>query len=214
LKQQDLINRLRDELTHVVAQTDGNSAMGLTDHNKISENLICGLMREILGFRGLRNLNATEHANYPAIDLADFGARIAVQVTATATLPKIKGTITKFLKHGLQGSFDRLIMYVLSRKQDSYSQGAIEKVAGPQLSFDGKRDILDFRDLLEKRSILILRDLLRRYVSLKLTTAAYRAVLQKRTSIRPRDRPKERPLISCSSFFRKHSISPTSYRSS
>lgn len=90
MKQQDLINRLRDELTPVIAQTEGNSAMGLTDHNKIAENLTCGLMREILGFRGLRNLNATEHANYPAIDLADFGARIAVQVTATATLAKIK----------------------------------------------------------------------------------------------------------------------------
>ena len=83
MKQQDLINRLRDELTHVVAQTEGNSAMGLTDHNKIAENLICGLIREILGLRGLRNLNATEQANYPAIDLADFGARTAVQVTAT-----------------------------------------------------------------------------------------------------------------------------------
>src|SRR5207248_5185462 len=131
-------------------QTEGNSAMGLTDHNKIAENLICGVMREILGFRGLRNLNATEHANYPAIDLADFGARIAVQVTATATLAKIKGTIGKFLKHGLQASFDRLVVYILARKQDSYSQGSIDKVARPTLAFDGKADILDFRDLLEK----------------------------------------------------------------
>jgi hypothetical protein len=84
LKQQELINRLRDELTHVVAQTEGNAVMGLTDHNKIAENLICGLTREILGFRGIRNLNASEHANYPAIDLADFGARIAVQVSLAA----------------------------------------------------------------------------------------------------------------------------------
>ena len=124
--------------------------MGLTDHNRIAENLICGLMREILSFRGLRNLNATEHANYPAIDLADFAARIAVQVTATTSLPKIKGTIGKFLKHGLYESFDRLVVYVLARKQDSYSQGAIDKAATQKLSFDGKRDILDFRDLLEK----------------------------------------------------------------
>jgi hypothetical protein len=151
LKQQDLINRLRDELTHIVTQTEGNSAMGLTDHNKIAENLICGLMREILDIRGLRNLNTTEHANYPAIDLADFGARIAVQVTATATLAKIKGTIGKFLKHGLQGSFDRLVVYVLARKQDSYSQQAIDKAAAnARLSFDGNRDILDFRDLLAR----------------------------------------------------------------
>jgi SMEK domain len=144
------MNRLRDELTHVVAQTEGNSAMGLTDHNKIAENLICGLMREILGFRGLRNLNATERANYPAIDLADFGTRVAVQVTATATLPKIKGTIGKFIKHGLRASFDRLVVYILARKQDSYSQAAIDRVARPRLTFDSREDILDFRDLLEK----------------------------------------------------------------
>ena len=46
MKQQDLINRLRDELTHIVAQTEGNSAMGLTDHNKIAENLVCGIARQ------------------------------------------------------------------------------------------------------------------------------------------------------------------------
>lgn len=70
--------------------------MGLTDHNKIAENLICGLMREILDLRGLKNLNATERANFPAIDLADMGARVAVQVTATATLQRVKNTIKNF----------------------------------------------------------------------------------------------------------------------
>jgi hypothetical protein len=150
LKQQDLINRLRDELAHIVAQTEGNSAMGLTDHNKISENLICGLMREILHLAGLKNLNATERANYPAIDLADIGAKIAVQVTATATLQRVKSAISKFLKHGLDRSFDRLIVYVLARKQGSYRQDSIDKAAGRRLSFDGKKDILDYTDLLER----------------------------------------------------------------
>ena len=117
MKQQDLINRLRDELAHIVAQTDGNSAMGLTDHNKIAENLICGLMREILGLVGLKNLNATQRANYPAIDLADIEAKVAVQVTATATLQRVKSAISKFVDHGLDRSFNRLIVYVLSRKQ-------------------------------------------------------------------------------------------------
>lgn len=91
--------------------------MGLTDHNTIAEDLICGLMREVLGFRELRNLNATERANFPAIDLADFGAKISVQVTGTASLSKIKGTLGKFVKHSLPCSFDRVIVYILSRKQ-------------------------------------------------------------------------------------------------
>ncbi len=149
LKQQDLINRLRDELAHIVAQTDGNAAMGLTDHNRIAEDLVCGLMREILGYRGLSNLNATERKSFPAIDLADFHERIAVQVTASSDLKKVKTTIGKFLKHGLDASFDRLILYVLGRKQGSYSQAAIAKAAAERLSFDGVSDILDFTDLLE-----------------------------------------------------------------
>ncbi len=124
--------------------------MGLTDHNKIAENLICGLMREILDLRGLKNLNATERANFPAIDLADIGARVAVQVTATATLQRVKSAIKKFLDHSLDRSFDRLIVYVLARKQNSYGQESIDKLAGRRVSFDGKNDILDYTDLLEK----------------------------------------------------------------
>lgn len=53
-----------------MAQAESSSSRNLSTDPR--------LMREILGFRGIRNLNGTEHANYPAIDLADFGARIAV----------------------------------------------------------------------------------------------------------------------------------------
>lgn len=148
MKQQDLINRIRDELAHIVAQTDANAAMGLTDHNKIAEDLICGLMREILGLRELRNLNSTERDSYPAIDLADFGRRTAIQVTASTNLEKIKTTISMFLKHGLDKAFDRLIVYVLTRKQRSYSQKSIDSAAGGRLSFNAKADILDSRDIL------------------------------------------------------------------
>lgn len=130
--------------------------MGLTDHNKIAENLVCGLMREILLLPGLKNLNASERANYPAIDLADTDARVAVQVTATATLQKVKDSISKFLEHRLDQSFNRLIVYVLSRKPGSWRQKSthrqesIEQITGTRFSFDSKRDILDYTDLLER----------------------------------------------------------------
>lgn len=150
MKQQDLINRLRDELAQIVTQTEGNAAMNLTDHNKIAESLICGLMREILDLRGLKNINAAQKDNYPAIDLADFERRTAVQVTATASLHKVKGTIGKFLKHELDASFDRLIVYVLTRKQNSYSQDSLGSASGQRLAFDGKEDILDYSDLLAR----------------------------------------------------------------
>ena len=150
VKQQDLINRLRDELATIVLQVEGGTAAGLTDQNKIAENLVCGLMRELLGLPGLRNLNAISRANYPAIDLADFDGKVAVQVTATPTLAKVKGTVRKFLECDLDRSFSRLVVYVLTRKQESYSQSAVAKITGDRLAFDCATDILDFRDLLER----------------------------------------------------------------
>ena len=150
VKQQDLINRLRDDLATIVLQIEGGTAAGLTDQNKIAENLVCGLMRELLGLPGLRNLNAASRANYPAIDLADFDEKLAVQVTATPTLAKVKDTVRKFLEGDLDRSFSRLVIYVLTRKQGSYSQSAVAKIAGDRLAFDCDTDILDFRDLLER----------------------------------------------------------------
>lgn len=150
MKQQELINRLRDELAKIVVQIEGGTAAGLTDQNKIAENLICGLLREILALPHLSNLNAVKRANYPAIDLADIEKRVAVQVTATPTLQKVKDTLRKFLDNDMDRSFTRLIIYVITRKQDSYSQTAIAKITGQRIGFDCKADILDFRDLLER----------------------------------------------------------------
>lgn len=150
MKQQDLINRLRDELAHVVVQIEGGTAAGLTDQNRIAENLICGLLREIIALPGLKNLNAVQRANYPAIDLADVERKVAVQVTSTPTLQKVKNTVSKFIENNLDQSFTRLIVYVLTRKQDSYSQSALAKITGQRLAFDCKTDILDFRDVLER----------------------------------------------------------------
>ncbi|MEW8192557.1 MAG: SMEK domain-containing protein, partial [Candidatus Thiodiazotropha sp.] len=128
MKHQNLLNELRDALSQFAHQIETAGAMQLYDINKISEDLICGLMRELFDLPNLKNLNAEKKKNYPGIDLADDTARVAIQVTATSGIEKIKGTLETFISHDLHNEYDRLIVYILGRKQASYSQVAIDKI--------------------------------------------------------------------------------------
>ncbi|WP_145986681.1 SMEK domain-containing protein [Methylocaldum marinum] len=149
MKHLDLINEFQTLLTQLRHEVESASAMQLYDTHKIAEQVICGVMRELYGFAGLRNLNA-EQGNFPGIDLADDTGRIAVQVTATADLSKIKDTLKTFLKHGLHKRYDRLIVYILTAKQDRYSQSAIDAVTNGNFSFSADTDVVDYRDLSQR----------------------------------------------------------------
>ena len=121
--------------------------MGHLDINRICEDVFCGVFKELYGFKNLRNLNDEERQNYPGIDLADDEARVAIQVTSAKSLKKIKDSITTTIQHGLHEDYDRIIIYILTRKQRSYSQRSIAKVCDGNLSFDSSSDIVDFTDL-------------------------------------------------------------------
>lgn len=134
-------------MSQLSTQVEAASSMQLYDIHKVSENLILGVLRELYGWRHLRNLNATERANFPGIDLADDAAGVAIQVTATPTLDKIKSTIETFLAHGLDKKYQRVVVYVLGRKQTTYSQDAIDRAAKGKFKLDTANDILDHRDV-------------------------------------------------------------------
>lgn len=134
-------------MSQLATQVEAASAMQMYDINKVSENLVLGVLRELYGWRHLRNLNSTERANFPGIDLADDVAGVAVQVTATSTLDKIRSTIETFLAHGLDKKYKRVVIYVLGRKQASYSQDSIDRAAKGQFKLDASNDILDHRDV-------------------------------------------------------------------
>lgn len=150
MKQQDLINELRTALSELVLNIEGAGAMQMYDLHRLAENVVLGLFREIVDLRDIRNLNATEGKDFPAIDLADDNKRFAVQVTATPSLEKVKDTLSTFLEHNLSSSYSRLVIYVLTRKQNSYSQFAIDTIIQDRIDFKCDRDIWDFRDLLAK----------------------------------------------------------------
>ena len=137
-------------MSQLVTEVESSSAMGHFDIHKVSEGLVLGVLRELYGWTKLRNLNAEEQVNFPGIDLADDEAGVAVQVTGTSTLEKVQGTVKTFLAHGLDKRYQRVIVYVLTRKQASYSQDAIDRVASGRIFITASNDILDMRDVCAK----------------------------------------------------------------
>ena len=149
MKHLELTNRLNEGLAKHSLEMEAAAAAQHFDAAKVSENLVAGLLKTLLGLKGIRNLNVEERANFPGLDLIDDVARVGVQVTATTTLNKVKETIKTCKKHRIDSRVDRLIVYVLTRRQDTYSQSAIDKI-GAAFEFNTKNDIMDFRDLAKK----------------------------------------------------------------
>jgi SMEK domain len=145
-KAQDRINEL---MSIFVSQVKGATAMGRTDINRVSETLLIPLFSEIFGYKKLGNLNFSERSNFPGIDLADDGARVAFQITSTSTSEKVKDTLQQFVDHQLFKRYDRLIVYILTDKQKSYPAYTLRQIVGNNFSFNPERDVLDYRDLLK-----------------------------------------------------------------
>ena len=142
----NLSNRFREEITKLVMEIKASVETGHFDINKICEDVVCGLFRKLYGFENIRNLNSGERRNFPALDLADDNARVAVQVTSDNSLKKIKETLKKIINHNLDEKYDRVIFYILTEKQKSYSEKEIDLICGNKIAFNVHKDILDYRD--------------------------------------------------------------------
>jgi hypothetical protein len=139
-------NRIRELMGLFVNQVE--LAKDRTDINIVSETVLLPLFSEVYGYDSLENLNYTQGENYPGIDLGDKTARVAFQVTATANSEKVKRTLRKFVEYRLYEQYDRLIIYILTRKQESYSGKGYQDIIQDRFNFDKGSDILDARDIL------------------------------------------------------------------
>ncbi len=124
-------------------------ALNRTDINRVCEVILMPLLSICYGFENLRNLNSAEYFNYPGVDLGDSVARVAIQVTSTANSTKVKNTLTKFVKNELNKQYGRLIIYILSEKQRSYTGKGFDEIIQGRFEFNKHRDIIDFSDLLK-----------------------------------------------------------------
>ncbi|MCL5998005.1 MAG: SMEK domain-containing protein [Chloroflexi bacterium] len=124
--------------------------MQRTDINKVSENILIPIFSEVYGYRNLRNLNYSESENHPSVDLGDDVARVSIQVTSTSTSLKIKETLKGFIEHELYRKYDRVIVYILTEKQKTYSANIFNDITQGKVVFDVDKDIFDYRDLLRE----------------------------------------------------------------
>ncbi len=95
-------------------QAKAYSASGKTDFNKVSEDVLVPLFRQIFNFSDLKNLNSTVKKDFPAIDLADDEAKIAFQITATSDSQKIKDTLKTFVEKELYKKYPRVVFYIIT----------------------------------------------------------------------------------------------------
>jgi tetratricopeptide (TPR) repeat protein len=150
----DVDNEIAVQFAYFVAEVKAFGAMDRRDINRVAQNVLVPIFNEIYGYSQLRNLDVGTGGNFPGIDLADDAARVAVQVTSTPTLEKVKHTLEQFLQDrpefepALANRYDRVIIYILTEKQKSYSQQSIDSVLARRFSFDASRDIWDSTDLL------------------------------------------------------------------
>lgn len=136
-------------LSQFYAQVQTAGALGLTDINQVAEDVLIPIFKEVYGWQDLENLNVSERPNFPAVDLADERARVAIQVTATPSSAKVKDTLSKFVEHDLHERFDHLIVYVITEKQSTYSGRGFDEIVQGRFQFDKDRDIRDYTDLIE-----------------------------------------------------------------
>ena len=150
----EIDNEIAIQFTYFVTAVKSFKAMDRTDINRVAQNILVPIFREIYGYSQLRNLDVGTSGNFPGIDLADDAARVAFQVTSTPDLEKVKHTLNQFLRGRPEFQppfakrYDRLIVYILTEKQKTYSQSSIDSVLQGRFSFDASKDIWDYMTLL------------------------------------------------------------------
>lgn len=146
-------NELRNVVCRIICQVNLATKQGRLDVNLSLEDALIPVLKEVFNLPRLINLNAKQK-NFPGIDLGDEYDRVAFQVTSTSGLDKIKKTLNVFIEHGFESNFDELFILILSEKQKSYSQDAIDKIVQGKFEFEAKNQIIDLSDVLAKTKSL------------------------------------------------------------
>ena len=110
------ISQLLSRFTEQVKILNSNGEFSINIH---AENILINILNTIYTCN-LKNVNYEENKIYPSIDLRDYDKRIAIQVTSTSNLDKIKHTLSEFVSNELYKDFDTLYIYIITEKQKKY----------------------------------------------------------------------------------------------
>ena len=107
-----LTSLLEHQLGTLVSSVEIAIRNNLSSSNVVAETTLAGLLNLVYGWN-LVNANAISQ-NYPGVDLIDKDRNIAVQVTSTRSVEKVRHTLTEVAKLGV--TFDRLIILVITNQ--------------------------------------------------------------------------------------------------
>lgn len=117
--------------------------------NFLSENILIPIFKEVFGFKNLVNLN-NEQNNIEGIDLGDSNAKVSFQITSSSDNEKVKHTLRQFVKGEHHRTYNTLFIYILTEKQNSYSDREYPTIINNAFNFNKDHHILDYRDLMKK----------------------------------------------------------------
>jgi hypothetical protein len=103
---QEQINKITSLVAALQHYVNAKTDMGLNDVSASIEVLVAQVLRETEDLN-LKNQNVVK-VNFPAIDLADDQAGVAVQVTSNVSTEKWQETVAKFKKHKLNKKYNSL----------------------------------------------------------------------------------------------------------
>ncbi len=140
-------NEIALKFSHFVTSVKAFNAMDRTDINRVAQNILVPIFAGTYGYSELRNLDIGSAGNFPGIDLADDTAQVTIQVTATPGLEKVKHTLEQFLLDReefdppLVKRYNRVIVYILTERQRTYSQTSIDELLAGRFAFDASEDL-------------------------------------------------------------------------
>jgi hypothetical protein len=140
----NLLEKISEKIAILKQEINQSGILGITNIHKHCENLVKHLLNGTYGYN-LINLNAGV-SNFPGLDLGDEKIGIAYQVTSDKTSNKVDETLDKVLRHKHYLKFKEIKIFLLSSKQSTYS---LNVQTDGYFSFDWKKDVIDFDDLLK-----------------------------------------------------------------
>lgn len=121
IKDSDIdLARVEKRLLEIAEEIKINNKNNLTDINVICEEIFGQILNKLYDIK-LVSMSAEVSGNYIAVDLVDYGKRIAYQVTSQNIRSKIDRTLEKFNASGIYKDIDEVHFLILSSDEHRYN---------------------------------------------------------------------------------------------
>lgn len=149
IKDSDIdIVSVKKRLLEIAEAIKMNNKNNLTDINVICEEIFGQILNKLYDVN-LVSLSTEVSGNFIAVDLVDYGKRIAYQVTSQNVRSKIDKTIEKFNNSGLYKDIDELNFLILSSEDHKYnSKETLYLKNGTPFSYT--KNIMNFNKLIDE----------------------------------------------------------------